>query len=108
MPGPRRTIAAVLGAAVVGLFLVSGIGVTHTGTHARATTVHTSAAASHQAAHAKASGQHVDQHHLDLWALPPTLEAEAPTFVRDAVADVDGAAVATDVPRPAGRGPPAA
>jgi hypothetical protein len=108
MPGPRRTLAAALGAAVVGLFLVAGIGVTHAGTPHRATTVHTSAAASHQAAHVKASGQHADQHHLDLWALPVGADAAEPRFVRTDVARDDAAPIEADAPRAAVRGPPTA
>ncbi len=108
MPGPRRTLAAALSAAVVGLFLVAGIGVTHAGAHQRATTTHTSAASSHQAAHVKASGQHVDQHHLDLWALPPEASPVAPTFADDAVVDAGAAAAESEAPSAAGRGPPTA
>ncbi|MCX6408042.1 MAG: hypothetical protein NTV28_14085 [Propionibacteriales bacterium] len=108
MPGPRRTLAAALSAAVVGLFLVAGIGVTHAGAHQRATTTHTSAASSHQSAHVKASGQHVDQHHLDLWALPPESTPAAPTFEDDLVVDVSAAVVEPEAPHAAGRGPPTA
>lgn len=108
MLGPRRTIAAGLGAAVVGLFLVAGIGVTHFGAHARATTVHSSAASSHQAAHVKAAGQHTDQHHLDLWALPAEITGDTPAFLRESVVADVVAVVAADAPHSVGRGPPAA
>jgi hypothetical protein len=107
MPGPRRTLAALLGAAVVGLFLVAGVGVAQAAPAQRATTVqHTTA--SHQAASVKASGDHTHQVHLDLWAVPvdaPTLPSTEPGVVDDHVAVT---APTTALHGPDVRGPPAA
>jgi hypothetical protein len=106
MPGPRRTLAAALCAAVVGLFLVAGAGVAQAAPAQRATSVQHSQA-SHHAAHEKAAGDHTHQVHLDLWAVTadvaPLPRTEHGTVRADVAAPAPGAApLRVDV-----RGPPA-
>lgn len=107
MPGPRRTLAAAVCAAVVGLFLVAGVGVAQASPQHRATTVHTSSA-THHAAHVRSTGDHTDHRDLDLWSLPPVEADPLPEL------EHSGAPVHAVVPVPAraasqlGRGPPAA
>lgn len=107
MPGPRRTLAAAVCAAVVGLFLVAGVGVAQASPQHRATMVHASSA-THHAAHVRSTGDHTDHRDLDLWSLPPVEADQVPELERGAapvhaVVPVPGQAV-----RPLVRGPPAA
>ncbi len=107
MPRARRTLAALVGAAVVGLFLVAGVGVAQAAPVQRATTVQHTMASQH-AAHVKASGDHTHLVHLDLWALAaesPTPPSAEPGVVDDHVAVP---APTTALRGPDVRGPPAA
>lgn len=107
MPGPRRTLAVAVCAAVVGLFLVAGVGVAQAATQHRATAVHTSSTA-HHAAHVRAAGDHVDHLLPDLWSVPPVEALPVPPVPRSTTDDQVATAAPAQRSRPVGRGPPAA
>lgn len=107
MPGPRRTLAAALCAAVVGLFLVAGMGAAQATPHSRATTLQTSTSA-HHGAHVASAPDHVHLQHPDLGAvLPEAWQGPDPDPVVPAAEAAPTPASAEAVPA-AGRGPPAA
>lgn len=107
MPGPRRTLAAVVCAAVVGLFLVAGMGSAQATSASRATSTHGSTSA-HQGSQVATAPDHTHLQHPDLGAVPPS--AWVPP--RPATAGAPAAVAATPAPAErvpdAGRGPPAA
>lgn len=106
MPGPRRTLAVAVCAAVVGLFLVAGVGVAQAANQHRATAVHTSST-THHAAHVRAAVDHVDHLLPDLWSLPPVEAHPAPPVPRSAADDHVVSGAPAQRSRPVGRGPPA-
>lgn len=107
MPGPRRTLAAAVCAAVVGLFLVAGVGVAQASPQHRATTVQASSA-THHAAHVRSTGDHADHRDLDLWSLPPVEAGRLPEIERGTAPVHAAAPLPAQSTRPLGRGPPAA
>lgn len=107
MSGPRRTLAAAVCAAVVGLFLVAGVGVAQASPQHRATTVHASSA-THHAAHVRSTGDHTDHLHLDLWSLPPVETDQVPEPERGTAPAHAAVPVPAQAACPLGRGPPAA
>lgn len=107
MPGPRRTLAAVLCAAVVGLFLVSGAAMAQASSPHRVTVGSTASGQQHVSL-SKTASAHDHALHQDLLAVlpePVTVAAAAP--LRTEAAVVEGL-VAGHATRAVVRGPPEA